>query len=114
MAKNVTAGTANLSKKDLYFLTSAPTAQKMSEHEGERIDVAKWCIYEDEKEDGSSLTITAILTPEGEVFATNSATFRRSFLDVANIFDEGNGFAVMVTGGESKTGRHYIDCVYTD
>ena len=101
-------------KRELYFLTSAPTIGKISEHKGEQIGVSGYAFYVDEQmnnETGEMLEveILSIKTPEGEVFATNSKTFMREFDKIASLF--GNNFESSIIEGTSKKGREFVSCV---
>ena len=101
-------------KRELYFLTSAPTIGKISEHKGEQIGVAGYAFYVDEQlntETGEmqEVEILSIKTPEGEVFATNSATFIREFDKIVSMF--GNNFEISIIEGTSKKGRKFVSCV---
>lgn len=101
-----------LSKKEIYQLTKSPKAQKMSDAEGSVLEVKAWAIYEDvDDTTGEVRTILSILTPDGEVFGTNSPTFQRDFQDMAEIF-EGEPLSVQVISGTSKNGRTFYTCVY--
>jgi hypothetical protein len=59
-------------------------------------------------------TILSIVTPENEVFATNSPTFKEDFLKMQEMFaDCGEEVhSVKVISGTSKAGREFITCVY--
>ena len=108
---------ANLKTVDIYRLTKAPNTQKMSDVKGQRIELDKWALYEDhDKKSGEVKEILAIATPEGETFATNSATFINDFIDMVDMFASAgeNVPAIVVTSGTSKAGREFITCVYSE
>lgn len=108
---------ANLTVKDIYALTMNPNTAKMKDHKGERIELAAWAIYQDvNRKSGEVQEILAIKTPEGETFATNSPTFMNDFISMWELFTSmGEAVpAIVVTCGESKAGREYITCVYSD
>lgn len=52
------------------------------------------------------------MTPEGEVFGTNSATFIDDFEKMAALFGPGGVDAIEVVSGTSKAGREFITCAY--
>lgn len=107
----------NLKTVDIYRLTKAPNTQKMSDVKGQRLEVAKYALYEDaDKKTGEVKEILAIATPEGETFATNSRTFIDDFLDMVDMFGEAGEKvpAIVVTSGTSKAGREFITCVYSE
>lgn len=101
-------------KRELYFMTTAPTIGRISDHKGEQFGVAGYAFYVDEqidKETGElhEVNLLSIKTPEGEVFATNSETFMREFEKIVDIFEL--GFEITVIEGESKKGRKFVSCV---
>lgn len=103
-----------LTAQDKYFLTMAPSVQKMKDQVSQRIEVAKWCVYEDKNSKDEDQTILSIATPENEIFATNSKTFMDDFSRMVDIFAE-DGIdvtAIKVISGKSNAGREFITCVY--
>lgn len=73
------------------------------------IAVAGYLSFTDEKENGDSIDILSIITPDNEVFSCQSATFKRSFDNIANIM-HGKQFSIIKISGETKAGRPYINC----
>lgn len=107
----------NLSAKDVYNLTKSPRSQKMRSAVDSRIEVARWALYQDaDKKTGELREVLSIETPEGEIFATNSPTFKDAFLDILDIFrDMGESVhAITVITGVSKSGREFVTCTYSD
>lgn len=108
---------ANLTTVDIYRLTKAPNTQRMKDAIGQRIELSKWVVYEDEnKKTGEMQKILAIATPEGETFATNSPTFINDFLDMMELFTGAGELvpAIIVESGISKAEREFITCVYSE
>ena len=101
-----------LTKQDLYYLTKAPNAQKMSFADGSKLDIYAWCIYTDKTEDGDEREIFALRTPDGEVFVTNSPTFIKSIYDILDVFDASEFKAILVCSAQSKAGRTFYTAVY--
>lgn len=99
-----------LSNKQLYNLTMSPKTQKMTTAKGSTLEIAAWCYYEDTDKEGELRTILCVQTPEGELFATNSATFQDNFFRMVDLF--GVVSAIDVISGISKGGREFIDCAY--
>lgn len=111
---NIIKTSKELTPQEIYQLTMSPEVQKMSDAESQIIEVGAWAVYEDENSKGELQTILAIKTPEGEIFATNSATFKEDFIKMNELF-EGMGVtvnAIKVSSGTSKAGRKFITCVY--
>lgn len=106
-----------LTPKEIYNLTMSPAVQKMKSVVGQRIEISAWAVYEDvNKKTGEVQEVLSIITPEGEIFATNSPTFKEDFSDMHQLFrDMGEEVhAIAVSSGTSKAGREFITCVYSD
>ena len=103
---------SELTKQDLYYLTKAPNAQKMSFADGSKLELYAWVIYTDQTADGEEREIFALRTPDGEVFATNSPTFIRSMYDILDVFDATELHAIVVCSAQSKAGRTFYTAVY--
>lgn len=103
-----------LTPQEVYFLTMSPAVQKMKDAVSQEIEISAYCKYQDVNSKGEEQTILSIVTPENEVFATNSPTFIDDFEKMHELFG-GMGetvHAVKVMEGESKAGRKFITCVY--
>ena len=74
------------------------------------ISVAGYLTFTDEKENGDSVDILSIITPDNEVFSCQSATFKRSFDNIINIMHD-KSFSIIKVSGTTKAGRPYIDCI---
>lgn len=103
-----------LSAKEQYFLTMAPSVQKMKDAVSQTIEVSAFCVYQDTNSKGDEQTILSIVTPENEVFATNSPTFIEDFQKMQDMFAScGEEVkAIKVISGKSKSDREFITCVY--
>lgn len=73
------------------------------------ISVAGYLTFTDEKENGDSVNILSIITPDNKVFSCQSTTFKRSFDNITNIM-HGKQFSVIKVSGTTKNGRPFIDC----
>lgn len=93
-----------------YKLMKSPEVKKMSEAEGSILQIQSWVQYNSpDRETGEVKEVIAIETPDGELFATISNTFREEFLDMVAYFGSDLG-AIKVIAGTSKAGRKYITC----
>jgi hypothetical protein len=103
-----------LSAQEKYFLTMAPSVQKMKDAVSQEIEVAAYCIYKDVNSKDEEQTILSIATPENDVFATNSPTFIEDFQKMLDMFTDCGEVvkAIKVIEGQSKAGRTFITCVY--
>lgn len=108
---------ANLTPKEIYNLTMSPKTFKMKDAIGSRIEIEAWALYEDvNKKSGEIQEVLAIMTPDGEIFATNSPTFKDDFFQMQELF-LGMGetvHAISVISGTSKAGREFVSCAYED
>lgn len=101
------------SKKTAYNLTMSPKMRNMKELKGSTLDVEAWCKYEDVDAKTNELRpILSIMTPEGEVFGTNSSTFIGDFEKMVELFGPDGVEAVEIISGTSKAGREFITCTY--
>ena len=99
--------------KELYDLTKSPNIDKMSNHVDDVIDLQDYLVYD--KEDAEqSVKVASIVTPEGEIMATNSKTFIEAFTDMLDMAaDAGEQVhSIKVISGKSRNGRTYITCEY--
>ena len=113
----ITHSSENLTPKEIYNLTMSPKTQKMKDAIGSRIEIAAWASYEDvNKKTGELQEVLAIMTPEGEIFATNSPTFKEDFFQMQELFQNMGEtvHAISVVNGMSKAGREFISCAYED
>ena len=93
-----------------YKLMKSPAVKKMSEAEGSVLQIESWIHYHSpDKETGEIKEVIALATPDGEMFATISNTFREEFLEMVGYFGPDLG-AIEVIQGVSKAGRKYITC----
>jgi len=110
----------NITTAELYKLTLSPEIGKFSDAVGQRVEIADYIIFDDDKVDDatgevSHNVIFSISTPDGEVYASNSATLRKNFEDMAALFAE-NGETVsainVCEGTAGRSGRKYVYCTY--
>ena len=100
-----------LTNAQKYALILSPKTQKMKDAKGSVLEISAWCHYTDAASNGEEREILAVLTPDGESFATNSATFVKDFLKMVDLFGD-ELRSIEVISGTSKTGREYITCAY--
>ena len=107
----------NLTPKEIYKLTMYPMTQSMKDAVGSRIEIGAWASYEDvNKKTGELQEVLAIMTPDGEIFATNSPTFKECFFQMQELFQNMGEtvHTISVISGTSKAGREYISCAFED
>lgn len=116
---DITKKSGELTIMEQYQLTMSPKIQRIKDCVGQRLEVAKWCVYEDvDKKSGDTKEILSMMSPEGEVFATNSDTFKSDFNDILSLLEsagmEGDVFSLEVITGKSKAGRDFFTCAFVE
>lgn len=101
-----------LTKEEKYFLTKAQDVQKMTEAVDQTLDLAAWAIYTDTDKDGNEVELFAMLTEDGDKFATNSSTFISAFREILDIFEPQEVKRLKVMTGTSKNNRTFVTCAY--
>lgn len=108
---NILEQSRELTKVELYLMTKNPACISVSNvADSTVINVSAFLVYEDINSKGETVELLSILTPDNKVYACQSATFKKSFKDIADIAD-GDEFAVVKVSGTTKAGRPYINCV---
>lgn len=102
-------------KKDLFRLTHAQSAQKVQDLVGQCVTVDKYVLYLDgdapeEGEEDSRKRVLA-LDLNGEAYGTISKTLIDSLLDILDVFEDDDDWAVEIKDGTSKNGRRFIYAV---
>ena len=94
---------------DKYLLTLSPSMKTVnSVEDGTKIEVNKWCLFEDTKDD-DHIEILSFMTPEKQVYCCQSNTFKKSFFDIQSFM--GDIFTIEKISGKTKNGRGYVNCV---
>ena len=103
-------------KKQVYRMTKGDSLKIEGLEKGLSLPVDKFALYTEtkdrKKQDGTieQYEQTVLTFTSGpHKFGTISATFIKSFLEVVDIMGE-DKFAIIITGGESKSGRNYVNC----
>lgn len=106
---NIVKTSKGLTKMQAYKLRSSKESHSFRDAAGTEVEVSAWMNYEDENSNGETVNILAIMTPEGEVFAGQSDTFKRSFFEAVDIFGD-ELEAIKVITNVARSGREYVDC----
>ena len=103
-------------KKQVYRMTRGDSLKIEGLEKGLSLPVDKFALYTEtkdrKKQDGTieQYEQTVLTFTSGpHKFGTISATFIKSFLEIVDIMGE-DKFAIIITGGESKSGRKYVNC----
>lgn len=104
-----------LTKVERYKLTLSPEITTVQDLEDNTvIEVVAYCEFDDINEvTGEVAHLLGILAKDGSSYVTQSATFKRSFSDIADIFaDDGESeFSIRKISGTSKAGLSFVNCV---
>lgn len=95
-------------KKAVYKLTKSASTQIQTVEPGVSLPVDKWAYYEEENSKGELQNVLAFTSGDMK-FSTISKTFIRSFMECVELMD-GDPFSIIVTGGETKSGRKFVNC----
>lgn len=107
---NIVKTSRELNKVEKYRMTQDSGIVSLKDVADETlIEVDAFLIFEDAKNDGSTAVILSILDKNGSVYSCQSATFKTSFLTIAEIMD-GEDFSVIKKSGTSRANRPFIDC----
>lgn len=109
---NIKEMSREFNEVEQYLMTISPSINSLKDVEdGEHITVDGILVFEDVKEvTGETVTIMSIITPDKKVYSCQSASFKRSINDIANIMKD-KTFTVIKTSGKTKNNRDYINCV---
>ncbi len=111
MAITIKETTREFTEVEQYLMTISPSIISLKDvADGEKITVDGVLIFEDSKDGNDAVDIMSIITPEKKVYSCQSATFKRSIADIANIM-KGKPFTVIKTSGLTKAGRSFINCI---
>ena len=106
----ITKTSKELNKKETYKMTLDAGIKKMRDYVGAQIDVQAYCLYTDfNDKDEKEVEVLSVMDEDGAVYATNSVTFKRDFMNIVNLMD-GEDFSIGITSGTSKAGREFITC----
>lgn len=102
----------DLTVMDIYKMSKSNEIQKVSDNEGNVLPVKAYMTYADIDSKGEEKTICSIMTQDGEVFATNSDSFRRDFEDMLSLTASmGQSIeSIKIVSGKSKAGRTFYTC----
>lgn len=110
MAITINTQSRDFTEVEQYLMTLDKGIMSLKDVEDKTsIPVAGYLTFTDEKDNGDSVDILSIITPDNEVFSCQSATFKRSFNNIANIMND-KSFSIIKVSGTTKAGRPYIDC----
>lgn len=106
---NIINANRELDKRETYALTRGQSISMKDVEDGVEIQPDAWLLYSDTNSKGNEVEILAIKDAGGNIFTTNSATFKDEFAYIADLMS-GEEYAVRVIKRQSKAGRTFITC----
>lgn len=98
-------------KVEIYLMTSSPDVISFKNVDDETsISVDGYILFKDKDQNGEETDILSLITPDKKVYACQSQTFKRSFLEIFELMD-GESFSIIKKSGVTKAGRDFINCV---
>ena len=97
-----------------YDMFESPDRLKGVNLKGMQVHVDKYCLYEEFDAQGNTVRILTVSTTEGQVFATTSAAFVRTFdriMELAKRCDVSD-VCIEIVAEHSKNNREYITAKY--
>ena len=97
-------------KRTTYLMTKNPDMTSIKDVEdGVQLDITHLCRFTDTNKDGNEVEIETYMDVNGNVYATQSATFKEYFNDILNIF-LGEDVSIIKKSGNTNAGRDYVYC----
>jgi hypothetical protein len=97
-----------------YDMFESPDRMRGMDLEGQRVHVDKYCLYVEDDAWGNPIKILTVSTTEGQVFATTSAAFIRTFDRIMELAVKCKvtDVCIDITAERSKNNRNYITAKY--
>lgn len=105
----VTYKSHEFSPIETYLMTKSPDVRTLKDCKDELIDIKGYMMYDDEKQDGSVVHLTSLLTTDEHAIAFQSPTATRNLMDLTEIMEF--PIPVRVREGESKAGRKFLELI---
>lgn len=97
-------------KVEVYKMTQDQGAVSVKDvPDGTTLQVSGYLLYEDVDYKGESHELLSVLGEDGAVWTCRSATFKRSFTQMADLF-ENEPFSIEKRSGVTKANKDYVDC----
>ena len=116
----IIATSRDFTAKEIYNMTQDKAVISVKNvPTGSILNVNGYVLFEDTNKDGETSELLSIIgvnvDGEFEVWACQSATFKRSFMDIVEIVTQSgmsveDGIDIQKLDGETKSGRGYVDC----
>ena len=97
-------------KRIKYLMTKNPAITSIKEvADNTQLDITHVCDFTDVDKDGNTVAIESYMDTNGNVYATQSETFKECFSDIRDIF-YGEDISIIKKSGKTKAGRDYVFC----
>ena len=97
-------------KRTKYLMTKNPAITSIKEvADNTQLDITHFCDFTDVDKDGNTVVIESYMDTNGNVYATQSETFKECFSDIRDIF-YGEDISIIKKSGKTKAGRDYVFC----
>lgn len=97
-----------------YDMFESPDRLRGADLKGAQVHVDKYCLYEEDNAQGETTKILTVSTTEGQVFATTSSAFIRTFDRIMELAKRCNvaDVCIEIIAERSKNNREYITAKY--
>lgn len=97
-----------------YDMFESPDRLRGADLKGSRVHVDKYCLYEEFDSQGNTVRVLTVSTNEGQIFATTSAAFVRTFDRIMELAKRCNvaDVCIEIVAERSKNNREYITAKY--
>ena len=100
---------AGLNERQVFTITHGNNLVKLSDNDGRQFDIVEYILYSDaDPKTGEERELLALVTNDGDILSTNSATVIRTFRDMLEQFELPIK-DVVIESGTSKNGRTFYD-----
>lgn len=97
-------------KVEVYKMTQDQGAVSVKDvPDGTTLQVSGYLLYEDVDHKGENHELFSVLGEDGTVWTCQSATFKRSFMQMAELFED-EPFSIKKRSGVTKANKDYVDC----
>lgn len=97
-------------KVEVYKMTQDQGAVSVKDvPDGTTLQVSGYLLYDDVDYKGENHELFSVLGEDGTVWTCQSATFKRSFMQMAELFED-EPFSIKKRSGVTKANKDYVDC----
>ena len=97
-------------KVEVYKMTQDQGALSVKDvPDGTTLQVSGYLLYEDVDHKGENHELLSVLGEDGTVWTCQSATFKRSLTQMAELFED-EPFSIKKMSGVTKANKEYVDC----